>query len=69
MCEIPQQNPLEQSIYTLKNEDQEGKTGPVSGWVPVDKGRVSGEGEGGQIWSMYFVYLHENRTVKSVKLS
>jgi hypothetical protein len=32
-CQV---KPLEQSIYTLKNEgQQEGKTGPVWGWVLV----------------------------------
>jgi hypothetical protein len=49
------------SIY-LKNEESEGKTDPVCGWVPV---KVSREGEGGWIWWMYFVYMYENRTMKT----
>jgi hypothetical protein len=40
---------------------KEGKTGLVRGRVPVGSGRVNGEGEGGWIWSMYFVYEYENR--------
>jgi hypothetical protein len=35
MCEIPQWNPFEPSTYTLKNEGQEGKTGPVHRLVPM----------------------------------
>jgi hypothetical protein len=30
----------------------------------VGRGKINGEGEGGQIWSMYFVYMYENRTMK-----
>jgi hypothetical protein len=33
MCEMPRWNPLEQSVYTSTNENQEGKTGPVWGWI------------------------------------
>jgi hypothetical protein len=29
---------------------------------------VNGEGEGGWIWLMYFVFCHENRTVNSVEI-
>jgi hypothetical protein len=32
----------------LKNEGQEGKTGPVQGWLPEEAGRVNREGEGGR---------------------
>jgi hypothetical protein len=32
MSEIPRQTPFEHSIYTLKNEGQEGKIGPVQRW-------------------------------------
>jgi hypothetical protein len=30
--------------------------------------RVNGEGERGWLWSMYFIYLHENRTMKPVEI-
>jgi hypothetical protein len=30
--------------------------------------RVDGEGEGGQIWSMYFVYIYENRMMKPLEI-
>jgi hypothetical protein len=29
---------------------------------------VNGEGEGGRIWSMYFIDLYENRTIKPVEI-
>jgi hypothetical protein len=32
MTEIPWGSPFEQSTYSLKNEEQEGKTGPVWRW-------------------------------------
>jgi hypothetical protein len=38
----------------LKNEGQEGKTGPVLGWRTV-RGSANREDEGRQIWSMFFV--------------
>jgi hypothetical protein len=38
MCEIPCQNPLEQLIYSLKDEGQEDKTGPILGYVPAKVG-------------------------------
>jgi hypothetical protein len=47
---------------------QEGKEGPVSGWVTVEGGRVIREGEGGWIWLRYLVYLHENWTMKPVEI-
>jgi hypothetical protein len=41
MSEIPRQTlPLKLSIYTLKNEGQEGKTGTVQGWVPMGGGKA-----------------------------
>jgi hypothetical protein len=40
MCEILRQYPLEISIYTLKNEGQEGKTASVQGWVLVGGSRT-----------------------------
>jgi hypothetical protein len=46
----PKQNLLEQLKCIKKNEGQEGKTGPVQGWVPVGRVKVNGEGEEGQIW-------------------
>jgi hypothetical protein len=55
MCEIPGWNALEQSIYTLKNERQEGKTGHIWGWVPGEGARVNRQGEGGWRWWMYLV--------------
>jgi hypothetical protein len=60
MCKIPRQNPLEQSIYTVK-KGQEGEIGPVLGWVSggVEKGK-----QRGQIWWMYFVYVYKNRSLK-----
>jgi hypothetical protein len=65
---IPQPNPLEQSTYTSRNEGQENKTGTVGGWAPVGRKRINGEGEGGWIWSMYFVYVYENWIIKSIKI-
>jgi hypothetical protein len=47
-----------------ENERQEGKTGPVWGWVSVGGGRVNRHSEDGQIWSMYLVCLYENKTLK-----
>jgi hypothetical protein len=45
MCKITRQPPsFEQSMYTLKTEGQEGKTGPAYVWVPV--GREEGEWRG-----------------------
>jgi hypothetical protein len=35
MSEIPRYNSLEQSVYTLKNEGQKGKTVPAQKWVQV----------------------------------
>jgi hypothetical protein len=32
----------------------------------VTSGR--GKSEGGQIWSMYFVFVYENRTVKPIEI-
>jgi hypothetical protein len=46
---------------------KEGKTGPQRGYVPVEAGKVSGEGEEGQVWLMYFVHMSENRTMKLVE--
>jgi hypothetical protein len=37
-------------------------------WVPVEGERVNGEGKGGQIWSLYFIYLQENKTMKPVEI-
>jgi hypothetical protein len=31
-------NPLEKSIYTLKHEGQEGKTGPLQGYISMGGG-------------------------------
>jgi hypothetical protein len=39
----------------------EGKTGPFWGWILMGMEVVNGEGEGRQIWWMYFVYMYENR--------
>jgi hypothetical protein len=30
--------------------------------------KVNREGEGGPIWSMYFMYMYENRTMKLVEI-
>jgi hypothetical protein len=41
----------------------------LSGGVgSVGGGKVMGEGEGGQIWWMYFVCVHENRTMEPVAI-
>jgi hypothetical protein len=32
------------------------------------QGRPKGEGEGGQLWWMHFVFVYENRTMKPVKI-
>jgi hypothetical protein len=34
----------------------------------VRGGRLNEEGEGGRMWMVYFVYMYENRTVKSVEI-
>jgi hypothetical protein len=34
----------------------------------VGRRRVNGEGEGRQIWYMYFVCVYENKTVKTVEI-
>jgi hypothetical protein len=50
------------NLYTLK----EGKTGTVGGegQYQWEGGvwRVNEEGEGGQIWWMYFAYMYENKS-------
>jgi hypothetical protein len=38
------------------------------GAVPGGRKRVKGEGEGGLIWWVYFVYVYENRTMKPVEI-
>jgi hypothetical protein len=38
MHEIPRWNTLEKSLYTSKNEGQEGKTDSVQRWVPAGEG-------------------------------
>jgi hypothetical protein len=30
--------------------------------------RVNGEGEGGWIWCMFFVFVYENRTMKPIEI-
>jgi hypothetical protein len=62
MCDTPQQNPLEQSIYTLKNEGWEGKTGPVLGWITVARRGIKGESEGGQISMCFMCMKMESKT-------
>jgi hypothetical protein len=59
MCKITRQPPsFEQSMYTLKTEGQEGKTGPAYVWVPV--GREEGEWRGWMRVNMGDVfYTHE----------
>jgi hypothetical protein len=32
------------------------------------RGRVNGEGEGGQIQWIYFAYVYENRAMKSLRI-
>jgi hypothetical protein len=54
---------LELSICTLKNEEQESKTGPVWVWVPV-----GGRGHMERVKEVehgvcIFVFMYENRTV------
>jgi hypothetical protein len=53
--------------YTLKNEGQECKTGPV-GVKPVGERRVISEGEGSWTWAIYFIYLCESKTVKPAEI-
>jgi hypothetical protein len=33
-----------------------------------ERGRVNRESEGGQIWSMYWVYMYENKTIKPAEI-
>jgi hypothetical protein len=46
----------------LKIERQEGKIGPFWGWVTVGRGMERMKKE--EIWLMYFVYMHKNKTLK-----
>jgi hypothetical protein len=52
----------------FKNEGQECKAGPVRGWILMG-GKVNGEGEGGQIWSIYIIDLYESRTIKPAEIT
>jgi hypothetical protein len=54
--------------YTLKKWRLGMWKEPVRGWVPVGGGRVNGEGEGGWIGLIYFIYLYGKRTMKSVEI-
>jgi hypothetical protein len=47
---------------------QECETGPISGRYSWESVRVSGEGKGGWIWSMYFICLYDNRMMQSVEI-
>jgi hypothetical protein len=68
MCEIPQWTSFEPVLYPQKNDGQEGKTGPILGMVTSGKQRVNRGDEGGWMWSMCFVFMYENRTIKSVEI-
>jgi hypothetical protein len=35
---------------------------------PRGRRRVNGQGEGGRIWSMHFISLHEDRMMKPVEI-
>jgi hypothetical protein len=50
----------------LHSEGQECKTDPVRGILVGGKG--GWEGKGGWIWLMSFIHLHEDRTLKPVKI-
>jgi hypothetical protein len=41
---------------------------PKQGRVPLRGRRVNREGEEGQRWLMYFVYMYENKIMKSVEI-
>jgi hypothetical protein len=34
----------------------------------VERERVQGKGEGGQIWWQYFIFIYENRTMKPLEI-
>jgi hypothetical protein len=42
--------------------------GLVWGCVLPRMGRINTEGREGWIWLMYFIYVHENRTIKPVQI-
>jgi hypothetical protein len=50
--------------YTLKNEEQECKTGTTGGWILVGGRREKGKSDQGLILLMHFIYLYENITMK-----
>jgi hypothetical protein len=56
-------------IHTLKiMKDMKVKQIVLEGWVPVGRERVNGETKRGRIWSMYIVYIYENRAMKPAEI-
>jgi hypothetical protein len=53
---------------TINIEEQEDEKRSVLEWVPMVRRRVNREGKGGQIWSLYFLYVYNNRTLNLLKL-
>jgi hypothetical protein len=68
MCEIPKRTSLQTINIHLKNERQKVKQILSGERISVGRWRVNGEGEEGQIWWMYFVYVNENRITKLVEI-
>jgi hypothetical protein len=50
----------------FKNEEQEGKTGPVWGLVPMGGGDIR-KGCRGWIWWKYYVLMYENEKMRPVE--
>jgi hypothetical protein len=63
-------NPLEQSITYKKIKDRKVKVKQVLTGCKYQcvRGGTKGEGKEVRIWSLYFVYEYENRTMKPVKI-
>jgi hypothetical protein len=57
MSEIPRQNSPELSMYTLKNEGQEGKTAPVRGRVPVRRGGHKERVKEGKMANVFCIHV------------
>jgi hypothetical protein len=54
-------------MYFFKNGEQEGKTSPMWGLVPVGGGRMWGKDVGGWTWCKYCVLLNKNGKMRPVE--
>jgi hypothetical protein len=58
LVKFPDKTPLNTENTLRKMKDRNVKQ--VLLWVLVGGKSGNGEDEGGQTWSMYFIYMHEN---------